>query len=195
MTQATAKKWMTEAEFLALPDDGVRRWLIGGEVREYGLVEPGMSVRVPEHGRATARISQLLGNWLDTQPSPRGEIVAGDVGFRFSGESGNVVGLDVAYIDADLASQSPEVKLLEGIPILAVDVLSPHDTMGFIWDRVKILLTAGVKVVWIIDLYDQIVRVRRKGLSAQTFDTTQELTAEPELPGFRVPVLSLFSRG
>ena len=67
--------------------------------------------------------------------------------------------------------------------------------MGFISDRVKILLSAGVEIVWIVDPYDQTVRVRRKDVPPQTLEVTQELTAEPELPGFRVPVAALFSRG
>jgi Uma2 family endonuclease len=194
MTRKT-KIHLTEAEFLALPDDGVDRWLVNGEVWEFGASEHGMTVRDPMHGRATARIGQILGNWVDVQPTPRGDIVGGEVGFRFQGESATVVALDVAYIDSAFASQSPEVVLLEGAPILAVEVLSPQDTMGFISDRVKILLSAGVKIVWVVDTFDQSVRVRRKGVPSQTLDTTQELTAEPELPGFRVSVASLFSRG
>ena len=62
-------------------------------------------------------------------------------------------------------------------------------------ERVASLLKAGVKVVWIVDPDEETVRVRRKGVSAKTFDNDEELTAEPELPGFRVPVASLFSRG
>jgi Uma2 family endonuclease len=30
----TAAKLMTEEEFLALPDDGIERWLVNGELRE-----------------------------------------------------------------------------------------------------------------------------------------------------------------
>ena len=67
--------------------------------------------------------------------------------------------------------------------------------MGFISDRVKVLLSAGVKIVWVVNTYDQTVRVRRNGVPTQTFNTAEELTAEPELPGFRMPVASLFSRG
>ena len=50
------------------------------------------------------------------------------------------------------------------------------------------------KVVWVVDTYDRTVRVRRKGVPGRTFYPTEALTAEPELPGFRVPVASLFSR-
>ena len=191
MTQATAKKRMTETEFLALPDDGVRRWLVNGEVREYG-----MTVRNRQHGRMTARISQLLGNWLDGQPPPRGEIADGETGFRLPGNPPEVVGLDVAYVDADLVARAtPDTTLFDGVPVLAVEVLSPSDTQDHIRERVALLLKVGVKIVWIVDVDDETVRVRRKGVPTQTFNTTQELTAEPELPGFRVPVAALFSRG
>ena len=155
MTQATAKKQMTEAEFLALPDDGVRRWLVEGEVREYG-----MTVRNRQHGRMTARISQLLGNWLDGRPAPRGEIADGEAGFRLPGNPAEVVGLDVAYVDADLASQvTPDTTLFDGAPVLAVEVLSPSDTQEYIRDRVAVLLKAGVKIVWLVDPDDETVRV------------------------------------
>ena len=190
MTTATAKKQMTVEEFLALPDDGVRRWLVEGEVREYG-----MTVRNRQHGRVTARISQLLGNWLDGRPAPRGEIADGEAGFRLSDNPPEVVGLDVAYVDADLiARTSTDTTLFDGVPVLAVEVLSPSDSREDIRDRVNLLLKAGVKVVWIVDPDDETVRVHRKGRGGKTFDNDEELTTEPELPGFRVPVASLFSR-
>jgi Uma2 family endonuclease len=190
MTTATAKRRMTEAEFLALPDDGVRRWLVNGEVREYG-----MTVRNQDHSIVESCITCLLGEWLKRQPLPRGAIASGEVGFRLPGDPGVVVGLDVAYLDAEMTAKRKESAstLFEGVPILAVEVLSPSDTMEHIRDRIALLLKAGVKIVWIVDTHDQTVRVRRKGVRSQTLEVTQELTAEPELPGFRVPVASLFS--
>ena len=191
MTQATAKKRMTEAEFLAIPDDGVRRWLIDGELWEFG-----MTVRNQDHSRVLLRLGQLLGMWLDTQPSPRGELFGGEAGFRLPLAEQDVVGIDVAYVDATLAGQrSDETTLVDGAPVLAAEVLSPSDTIENIRHRIRLLLRAGVKVVWIVDPEEETVRVRRKGVPSQTLNTTQELTAEPELPGFRVPVASLFSRG
>ena len=191
MTQATASRQMTEAEFLALPDDGVRRWLVKGEVREYG-----MTVRNRQHSQITARISQLLGNWIDGRPTPRGEIADGEAGFRLPGNPPEIVGIDVAYVDADLVARgSTDTTLFDGVPILAVEVLSPSDTQEYIRDRVAVLLNAGVKVVWIVNPDDETVRVRRKRGAAKTLDNDEELTTEPELPGFRVQVALLFSRG
>ena len=41
MSTATAPKLMTAEEFLALPDDGVERWLIRGQLREKRPGEAG----------------------------------------------------------------------------------------------------------------------------------------------------------
>ena len=190
MTTATAKRRMTVEEFLALPDDGVRRWLIDGEVREYG-----MTVRNRDHSRVMIRVGHRLTTWLDTQPLPCGEIVGGEAGFILPGDTGQVVGIDVAYVDADLATQkSADTTLFEGVPVLAVEVLSPNDTLDYLSGRVKLLLKAGVKIVWLVDPDAETVIVRRKGTPPLMVNAQQELTAEPELPGFRVAVASLFSR-
>ena len=188
MTTATAKRRMTVEEFLALPDDGVRRWLIDGEVREYG-----MTVRNRDHSRVMIRVGHRLTTWLDTQPLPCGEIVGGEAGFILPGDPGKVVGMDVAYVDAELAARkSDETTLFDGVPVLAVEVLSPHDTLEYLRERVKLLLKAGVKIVWLVDPDAQTVLVRRKGALPLMVDAQRELTAEPELPGFRVSVASLF---
>jgi hypothetical protein len=68
---------MTTEELLALPPNGVERWLIRGLLRE----KP-MAVRNRWHSRILARIIQLLGDWLDQQPPPRGEILGGAAGCR-----------------------------------------------------------------------------------------------------------------
>jgi hypothetical protein len=68
---------MTADEFLALPNDGVERWLVRGEVREFGMM-----VRNRWHSRVEARVVQSLLNWLDLQPLPRGAVYSGEAGFR-----------------------------------------------------------------------------------------------------------------
>ena len=51
---------MTTEEMLALPQNGVERWLIRGELREVP-----MTVRNRRHSRLMARIAYLLESWLD----------------------------------------------------------------------------------------------------------------------------------
>lgn len=192
MSAPVAKRLMTTEEFLALPDDGVERWLIRGEVREFG---PIMTKRNRHHSRILIRLGQLLSNWLDQQSAPRGELVGGEAGFRLQRDPEITVGIDVAYVSPVLARSDPDdTTLIDGVPTLAVEILSPNDTQEDIHDKIETYLDAGVPLVWIIDPRDRTVRVYRPGAEMESFNTTQELSGEPHLPGFRVRVASIFSR-
>ncbi len=59
-TAATAK--LTEADLLAIPDDGVERWLIRGELRKKYPEEPGatMTVRNRHHCKTTTAVGGEL---------------------------------------------------------------------------------------------------------------------------------------
>lgn len=181
------KKQMTVEEFLALPDDGISRELIRGLLKERG-----MTVRNRFHSKAEALIVKLLGNWLDGLPEPRGEIVCGEAGFRLRGPTDTVVGIDVAYASAALvAATDPSQKIFDGPPALAVEILSPSDTHEEVIDKIKLYHEAGV-VVWEVDPDLRVVRVHRPGREAEMFTQSQELTTEPELPGFRAAVARIF---
>jgi Uma2 family endonuclease len=184
------KKLMTVEEFLALPDDGKERWLIRGELRPR---EPAMSVRNRKHSIATARLTRLLGNWLETRPAPRGEIMNGDAGFRLKRTAESLVGIDVAFASAELMGQSAEkLPYMDGPPVLAVEVLSPSDTHEEVVEKILEYLDAG-SVVWEVDPDLRIVRVHRPGQEPEMFTQSRELTTEPELPGFRVAVARIFA--
>ncbi len=190
MSAPAAVRLMTTEEFLALPDDGVERWLIRGQLRERA-----MTVRNRRHCRVLSRTDQLLGNWLDQRPEPRGEILSGEVGCRVLRDPDTTLGIDLVYISAELAAQEPEhTSLIDGVPVLAVEILSPSDTQEDIEEKVDLLLKAGVALVWLIDPHDQTVPVYRPNEPPVLFIITQELTGEPHLPGFRVPVAKIFSR-
>ncbi|HEY2411324.1 MAG TPA: hypothetical protein VGI40_03730, partial [Pirellulaceae bacterium] len=70
MSIAEAPRTMTVEEFLALPDDGVERWLIRGELRENREVD--MNRRNPDHSGTMANLAGLLRDWLKRQPKPQG---------------------------------------------------------------------------------------------------------------------------
>jgi Uma2 family endonuclease len=178
---------MTVEEFLALPDDGKERYLIRGRLRPR---EPVSALRGPRHARTHATMANVLGNWLDAQPAPRGWIVSGQAGFRL--DRGTMVGVDVAYVSAALAdSDDEEQPFFGGPPVLAVEILSPSDKHEAVVEKIGEYLRAGV-MVWEIDPDFRTVRVHRPGRVPETFNTLQVLVAEPELPGFRVAVARVF---
>ncbi len=179
---------MSTEELLALPADGLDRWLIRGQLRERPT-----TVRNRWHSRILMRIGWLLGNWLDTLPPPRGAILGGEVGCRLARDPDTTVGIDLIYVGQELARhEPPDTTLIDGVPILAVEILSPSDTLEDIDEKVDSYLQAGGALVWVVDPHDQTVLIYRPGVPPTLVNTTQELSGEPHLPGFRVPVARIF---
>jgi Uma2 family endonuclease len=179
---------MTTEEMLALPDDGKRRWLIDGKLRE----EP-MTVRNRWHSRVMARISHLLVKWLDQQLQPRGSVLCGEVGIILRRNPDVTVGIDVVYISADLAAHHPDdTTLIDGVPVLVVEILSPSTKEEDTNEKLDAYRRAGVPLVWLVDPHDRTVLIYRPGTPPTLVNEQQELSGEPELPGFRVPAAQLF---
>ena len=180
---------MTLTDFLALDDDpAVERELIAGVFKE----QP-MTRRNRFHAKTEARIATFLTLWLLDQPEPRGDVLSGEAGFTLERDPGTSVGIDVAYVSAEVAAQQNDAStMIEGVPLLAVEVLSPSDTQENIAAKIDQYLATGVMLVWIVDPHFQTVTVHRPGSNPEFLTSDDDLTAEPHLPGFRVAVRSLF---
>jgi Uma2 family endonuclease len=180
---------MTTEELLALPKDGTDRWLINGKLRE----KP-MTKRNRFHSAVMALVTTALTNWARSQPPPRGQVLCGEAGVILTRGPDLTVGIDVVYVGADVMTrQTGETTLIDGVPTLVVEILSPNDTQEEIDEKLDGYLRAGVSLVWVIDPHDQTVLVYRPGQPPDFFNVTQTLTADPHLPGFRVAVADLFS--
>src|SRR5579875_2681732 len=119
---ATVATPMNTEELLALPDDGMERWLIAGELREHPR-EHCKTVRNRFHSRAMICIGTELELWRRQQPQPRGQVLGGEVGVRLSRDPDTTVGVDVVYVSADvIIRQTDETTLIEGVPTLAVEI-------------------------------------------------------------------------
>jgi Uma2 family endonuclease len=184
-------KVMTTEELLALPDDGVERWLIRGELREKR--DTDMTRRNRFHSRITTRVAHFLDAWLDGQPQPRGLVLSGEAGVRLRRDPDTTVGVDVVYVSAAvLARQTDDSTIIDGVPVLAVEILSPSDTQDEVIEKVADYLAAGVALVWVIEPRYRTVTVYRPNAEPELINVRQELSAEPHLPGFRVPAARLF---
>lgn len=185
---ATVATPMTAEELLALPDDGMERWLIAGELRE----RP-MTVRNRFHSRTMICVGTELELWHRQQPLPRGQVLGGEAGVRLSHDPETMVGIDVVYVSAAvIVRQTEETTLIDGVPTLAVEILSPNDTVEDIKDKIALYRHSGVPLVWVLDPYDRTVTVYQPNSEPVAFNAEQELSGEPHLPGFRVPVARLF---
>jgi Uma2 family endonuclease len=190
MTTIAEPEILTTEQLDAMPEDGMERWLIRGQLRERELTK-----RNRGHSWIETKIAQALQNWVDNQPEPRGEVLVGEAGIRLRKNPDTTVGVDVAYISAETADANPDLeRILEGIPELIVEILSPSDKHEEIAEKVTVYLECGVKLVWVVDVRFRTITVYRSDAEPQLFNIDQKLTAEPHLSGFAVPVARLFSR-
>jgi Uma2 family endonuclease len=179
---------VTVEELLALPETGTDRELIRGELKE----KPTTS-RNRFNARAVTRIAYGLERWLEQTSMPRGQVHSGEVGCILRRDPDTVVGIDVAYFSADvMARQSDDSTLVEGSPVLAVEVLSPSDSTERIRDKVLEYLAAGVALVWIVDPYFHTVTVHRSGARPEMFNDEESLSGGSALPGLELAVVDLF---
>ena len=177
-------------DLLAMPEDGIQRWLIRGEIREGGMTQ-----RNCFHSKSEARAAQLLGTWLDTQPEPRGEIHSGEADVILSRNPDTSIGIDLVYVSHDVeAIDSDETTMIDGVPILAVEISSPSMKEEETNERIDELLEAGTKAVWLIDPYFQTITVFRSHLPPRMYSGNDSIGSEDYLPGFQEPVVRFFKR-
>jgi Uma2 family endonuclease len=183
-------KLFTTADLLAMPDDGIERWLIDGRI-----VEVGMTKRNKFHAWIESRASHILGSWIDSQPSPHGSAYAGEAGVRLRRDPDLTVGIDLVYLPPDVSSRvmaDEETTIIDAVPLLAVEILSPSDTFENVQLKIGKYREVGVPLVWVLDPYFRTVTVHRRNQEPVMLNATQELDGGTELPGFRVPVVRLF---
>jgi Uma2 family endonuclease len=180
---------VTTEELLAMPEDGVHRWLIEGQLRE----KP-MTVRNRFHSRIMVRSAKFLDNWNDGRPEPRGLVLCGEAGCRLSRNPETTVGIDVVYVAANLVVQQPDdTTLIDGIPTLIIEILSPSDTIEDIEEKIDLYQKHRVPLIWVIDPHDRTVTIYRLDAEPELVNVNQDLSGEPQLPGFKVKVAELFA--
>src|SRR5207245_1114625 len=109
MNDSPIASFMTTEELLTMPEDGLDRELIRGQLRE----KP-MTRRNPLHSEVNMTIGYLLKLWVKRQPQPRGRVLGGEAGFRIRKDPDTTVGIDVAYISPELAVSTPRnAKLVD----------------------------------------------------------------------------------
>lgn len=76
-------------------------------------------------------------------------------------------------------------------PDLVVEVLSPDDRPGKVLAKVADWLSAGTRLVWVVDPERRLARVYRHDGSETLVSTDGALDGEAVLPGFSCPLVSI----
>ena len=189
MTTFADSGLMTTDQLLALPEnDGIERELINGRLKERPMTR-----RNRRHSRSESKFARHLDVWLDSQLEPRGEVLVGEAGFRLRRNPDATVGIDVAYISAETArANSDGARLIDGVPVLVVEILSPTDAQEDIAEKVQLYLDCGVALVWVAEPIFRTITVYQPGRPPELFNDTQAIDGGSHLPGFRVKVADCF---
>lgn len=174
---------LTVAEFLDRPvEPAWRDELVAGLV----VREPRPGGR---HGSVQAEVAYRLRRYLEDHPGGR---VIVESGFVLQREPGTVRGPDVAFVAPEqLRGEELPTGWIEGGPDLAVEVVSPSDTVRGLREKAEEYLAAGTRLVWIVDAEGRTVEEHRPGAPPRLFAAGDVLEGRDVLPGFTVAVEEL----
>lgn len=179
---------VTTEQLLAMPDDGMVRELIRGELKE-----SIMTVRNRFHTYVVAAITFVLKAWMNNHRSASFEVHTGEVGTILRRDPDTTVGIDVAVFSAEVMQrQSNATSLIEGVPMLAVEVLSPSDRQEDIHSKVQEYLECGVPQVWLVDPYFQTIQIHRPGAAPRTFNREESVSGDAVFHGLDFSVADIF---
>jgi Uma2 family endonuclease len=102
---------------------------------------------------------------------------------------------DVAFVSFDrwpLTHRIPRTDAWEVVPNLAVEVVSRTDSVDSIVDKIAEYFHAGVNRVWVVFPSQEQVYVYDSPTSVRILTRTDELSGDPILPNFRLPLVELF---
>src|SRR6266571_4243851 len=163
---------MTAAELLQIPD------------KHAELVRGALVVREPpglRHGRIALEIAEALAAHVRANQLGR---VYVESGFKLMSNPDTVRGPDVAFVSESRLPEPEPVGYPALAPDLVVEILSPGDRPGEVLARVGDWLSAGTRLVWVVDPTARVARVYRDDGSEQILTADQTLDGEDVVPGF-----------
>jgi Uma2 family endonuclease len=174
----------TVDDLLAIEDDGYQYELVNGEIR-----------RMSPAGGEASKLALGLGAriWNHVVGRQLGDVFGADCTFVLFEEPLTAVAPDVAFVRAHrLPSRSELPRPLHLAPDLAVEVVSPSDTMPQVAKKVRCYLDAGTPLVWVVIPRRKQVMVHRTVGDPITLGVDDELDGGDVLPGFQLKVADIF---
>ena len=174
----------TAEELLKLPDDGKRRELVGGELKE-------MTPAGARHGGVAAKLTSRLDRHVED--NRLGMVLAAETGFRISRDPDTVRAPDVSFVVRErVPPDGPPEGYWNLAPDLAAEVVSPNDTAAEVQSKVQMWLETGVRLVWVVYPDTRSIVVHNSPKEAVTLTAPDILTGGDVAPGFECPVAEVF---
>ena len=182
MTTATT---ITAEELLQLPDNGMRRELVRGEVRE-------MAPAGDEHGELAMTIGSDLSQHVKT--NRLGRVYAAETGYIISRNPDTVRAPDAAFVRQEVIDATGRLRgFRSGAPDLAIEVISPGDSYTEVQEKVVEWLEAGCRMVVTVDPRRRIVTVYRSRHDIEILTEEDTLSGGEVVEGWELPLAELFA--
>jgi Uma2 family endonuclease len=183
---------MATAAHRLTAEEAIRRHAESGEHRDEfvaGRLLP-VSPAGALHGLVIAEVARRLGNQVREHGGGR---IFADAGFVLGlpEDPERVPSPDVAFVSHEAIAAAGGVadeRFLRAVPELAVEIFSPtHDREPEQFhQRVRDLLDAGVRILWVIYPAARYAVVHHRDGSARMLRDDDELEGEDALPGLRI---------
>ena len=179
-----AHKPVAAEELLLMPEDGVRRELVEGEIRE---TNPAGYM----HGRIAMNVSTPLDRYVREQGI--GIVFAAETGFKISSNPDTVRAPDVAFVRRERIEEVGAVEgYWPGAPDLVGEVVSPNDSYTGVEEKVLAWLEAGTRTVVVVEPRTKTVTVRYSRTEIRVFTEGDVLDVSEVVPGWTMPVPDVF---
>jgi len=178
----TPTSLITAEEFAAMPEteNGEREELVAGEI-----------VRMPPPGNRHGEIVLNIGSILraHVRANGLGRVMA-EAGFLLSDDPATVRAPDSAFLAAP--KTFPESGYYRGSPDLAVEVLSPSQTVADMLAKAEEYFAAGGKEVWVIDPDHHVLyRCTASGAKPELL-TDRDVLCTPLFEGLEIKLAEIF---
>lgn len=179
-------KTVTAEELLNLPDDGTRRELVRGELRE---VAPAGN----QHGYLAGEIFGELRNHV--KANKIGRTYTAETGFKTSSDPDTVRAPDAAFVSqARLEGMGEVPGYWPGAPDLVVEVVSPGDRSADVLDKALGWLEAGCRMVLVAHPERRAITVyrSREEIRVLTAEAGDAVDGADVVPGWKLPLAEIF---
>jgi Uma2 family endonuclease len=179
------RKVWTEAELLALPEDGYVHEVVDGEL----VISPENTFY---HGDICSRLLAALVNF--NQPRRLGVVLDSSTGFWMANR--NCRAPDISFVTKarlrEMGFSRTSQAFFPGGPDLAVEIVARSNTRAELDARLKDFFSSGTQLAWLIHPQEKFVEVCHSLVERNILGPAAFLEGEQLLPGFTFPVAELF---
>src|SRR5712692_3708459 len=178
---ATTTNLLSWEAFEQLPDDGMHREIIQGELI---TLPPPKSI----HSLVASKAAEALRPFRERG---LGRVLL-EAGYKLSEDPATWIQPDVSFLREDRVRATAPDGYFIGAPELAIEVVSPSESARDLDRKVEALLAAGGQQVWVVHTESRKVRVFLRDGTSYSRGVNDTLSAPELLPGWELAVAKLF---